>query len=517
MNLFILIVFLFLNLIVYFSNSWFIFFPKEYFYPLSFVAYLTQFFIRTPILRSPLWLIVSVLVSAFSLMIIFPVRNLDMGDGILLLSTFSLESFYFGYHLTFDEVLEGLFHSFVYNMLGNKDTISNPVLAYKVTSSIFGFFFLVQLFYYFKKWSINLYGYLIVLLSGGMYLFFGYAENYTIVSFFIWSYLLFSVDLIKRTERGLLSLFTVCVFASIVISLHLVSGYLIFSLIFICYFLSEKKNFVRYSIASTVICILLISPIFIYFSFFSEVRFDFMQTHFTNPKFYPIKKIFQPNHFRDILFIFLGSAFLPFIYFFYLLIFKFKLLKNKIREKPEIQFLLFALLGFLIHGFVHFPQLGFPADWDLLSFFWTALVLVTVLLNHDLEDNLFIGKLLPISFFIFLFNAYANSKLNLNKEAELNETLKLLNSFVQEERIKIHEIQPKHKKFYLKAKFFLFESKRKMEEKKGLPSQELQSQNKLFNSEIDMNILNVNLDWQKDYYKRLTKYHFEYLEFLKKE
>ena len=68
--------------------------------------------------------------------------------------------------------------------------------------------------------------------------------------------------------------------------------------------------------------------------------------------------------------------------------------------------------------------------------------------------------------------------------------------------------------------FFLFESKEKIIEMKDFDSKkstELLNQNQIFREELDSNIERVESKWQKEFYSRLTTYHLDYLELLKKK
>jgi hypothetical protein len=57
------------------------------------------------------------LISLFILMLVFPFRNLDWGDGIILLETNLLETKLFGSQIAMDEILETVIHSFMFRFL----------------------------------------------------------------------------------------------------------------------------------------------------------------------------------------------------------------------------------------------------------------------------------------------------------------------------------------------------------------------------------------------------------------
>ena len=536
---FVIIFFLFSGLVYFTPSAWFIYFPKEYVYFLSIFCSLLQFFVVYRIKANRnipkviqmqeygIWIL---LFLSFVSMIFFPVRNLNLGDGVLLLEHVALESKIFGYHLTMDEILEAFIHSILYTQF--QTFFSNPMQVYRLVSTIFGFVSLSILVYFFRKFQISFIGYFFVLLSGGMYLFYGYSENYTIITSVLWFYILFVIQKIKENkERNLQVLIPVSVIACSLILLHLVSGYLILSLIFLCFHFSDKDKFVRNAIISTLVSILILSPVFLYFTFFSEVRFDFTQTHLTNPKFYPLKKMISINHFRDILFCIIGSAFLPFVFIIYNMSFNWTELK-KVFLKREIQFILYVLVGFSIHGFVHYPQLGFPADWDLLAFYWTPISFLGVFIWKEMhqiskennnESRINISyELIPILLFsgsIFVINFLFLSHLDLNSMKILETSLNRIEKFSElEDTKKIETVKPSHKKFYLKVSFFLYESFDKLTNIN--PNEDiarLMKENRQFKIELEQNINLVESKWQKDFYRRMTDYHIEYLKLLQEK
>ncbi len=269
--------------------------------------------------NSILWIIL-ICLSSLLLFILFPIRNLSLGDGILLLEHVALEAKMFGYHLTMDEIFEALIHSVLFVKF--PAFFPTPIAVYRFVSTVCGLFAISFLVYFFRKFKHSILGYILVLSAGGMYLFHGYSENYTIITSVLWIYILFSIQMIQKGEkRNLEALLPICFIACILILLHLVSGYLLFSLVYLCYHFSDRGKFITNAVYCTLFSALILAPVFLYFIFFSDVRFDFTQTHLTNPKFYPFSKIISTIHFRDIFFCIIGSAFLPFIILLYSFLF----------------------------------------------------------------------------------------------------------------------------------------------------------------------------------------------------
>ncbi|HNI89000.1 MAG TPA: glycosyltransferase family 39 protein, partial [Leptospiraceae bacterium] len=327
-NIYFIISLSLIGLLTLLPSAWFIYFDKNFFYFL--ILSLNFFYIYRVFIKKESFfsvslsienrLIILLLLISFLLMVFLPIQNLNLGDGVILLEHVALEAKIFGFHLTMDEILEALIHSVIYAKFQNY--FNTPMEVYRIISTIAGFLGILLIYYYFKKFKNSFLSYLLVFTSGGIYLFHGYSENYTLVTLMIWFYILFSIDTIRsNTHRNMKALIPICIIASFLILFHLVSGYLIFSLIYLCYYFSEDKKFIRNAIFSTVFSLVIILPVFIYFIFYANVRFDFSQTHLTNPKFYPISKIISTVHLRDILFCLFGSCLLPFLLIIYALIF----------------------------------------------------------------------------------------------------------------------------------------------------------------------------------------------------
>lgn len=535
--IFFILVFFSFSLMVYISPSaWFVYFPKEYLYFLSLFCVFLQLFIywydnkKKEVIfflnTNYIWTTVLFGISIF-LMIFFPVRNLNLGDGVLLLEHLALEAKIFGFHLTMDEILEALIHSLLYAKFDS--FFLNPMQVYRLVSTVSGIIAISILFYFLRKFEVKFIGYFLVLSSGGMYLFSGYSENYTLITTGLWFYILFVIREIKENKkRNLKILIPISLIASLLILFHLVSGYLLLSLVFLCYHFSDEGKFIRNAFFCTLVSILFLAPVFLYFTFLSEVRFDFTQTHLTNPKFYPLKKIISINHFRDILFCIIGSTFLPFVILIYYISFRRLELKN-IFKKKEIQFLMTVLTGFSIHGFVHYPQLGFPADWDLLTFYWTPISFLCVFVwiemnqSNEVTDDIPM-ETLPLKFvpiflfagFVFILNGIYLSIPDKSKLDELDKSLTRINKFSNsEEPNKIKIINPAYKKFYLSVAFFLFESGEKLSVLDSTEeSLRLRGENENFKLELARKIDSVEPIWQKDFYARMTKYHLEYLKLM---
>lgn len=485
------------------------------------------------------------------LFIYLPLRNLNLGDGILLLENMEFETRIFGFQLTMDELLEALLHSRLYAFMNL--TEPDPILPYRILSVAGGILFLIAMEYFFKKEKMSNFSRLAIYSSGGMLLFHGYAENYTFVTLIIFIYSIYAYEKIKSGNRELIDVLIIAFILSISFLTHLVSGYLIFSAIYACFALSQKKDFIRNSFYSATIAGVLIIPIFSYYLFFSEVRFDLFQTHATNPKFYPLRKIISTAHFKDILLcifftslpafsIFTSYLFIKFRSgFFKRLIGSIKEWKNTILHeklivaikiiisnlflklklklsliKEENLFLGLVLFGFSLHGFIHNPQLGFPADWDLMSFFWIPLSLITAILLSEIQvSKAFIVPILIFSFLFYALSAYNLSYPSAAKEKELQKDLMHVKAFVQKNSLRLAELKPENRKPYAKLVYFLYKTRETLKSNIDTSSRELLEENSNFYLELEENKFKFEKIWYKDFLKRLTDYHIRYLNTLK--
>jgi len=443
---------------------------------------------------------------------LYPVRNSNLGDGILLVENVFLESGLFGYQLTLDELLEAFLHSAVFSIFS--DQLTDPRTVYRIFSTSAGIIFLAVLFGFSRIKNLNFFSMLVIFSSGGMLLFFGYSENYSLTTLLILFFLIVSVQKISKGKKnmGLLTLPTIL--ASFAILFHLVSGYLIFPLIYLWYIASDKGEYFKNALLSTLIGIVVISPFFIYFIFFSDPRADMSQTHIAHPPFYPLSRMISTKHFLEILSCIFFTCFPSFFLLLDALIFKKRELITLEKDK-EFIFLFVALGGFLVHAFTFHPLLGFPSDWDIMSFYWLPFALVATYIfgNENSQRNQFLPMLI-LSFLMLMGNmAYLNKPVE-EKEMELAATLNLANQFLRIEKETIRKMNPKIKKFYFKTQFFLFKAQNNL---KKMKNEKLLSDAKNYREELDKNITELNPQWQKDYIRRLTEFHTEYLKLVKNQ
>jgi len=489
-------------------EPWFIFLEKKLFISLCIIFLILQVFLYFAKFWNQ-WLenISFVVCSTFLILtiLVFPVRNLNLGDGIILLESMYLESQVYGYQLILDEILEGLIHSTLTSWLATED----PRLAFRILSSLSG---IVLIFYLLKKYFLKpngLLSFLVITSSGGFLLFYGYVENYSLVTLFLFGFSFFILDKLQRSQK--ISTYLLGLLSSIGALLHLVFGYMIFALVYLNFIWSQKRNFWKNAIVSSFIAGLVLLVVYGYFLFFSQLRLDLSLGHITNPKFYPIKRWISTQHFKEIFYCLTFSSLpslviLGYIYFFD------KLTWKKQSLTREFQFLRWSIFGFFLHAFFFNPQLGFPRDWDLMSFYWIPLSLLTAnLLQHTQFPP---NKILPIlcfSLVLLILNAKALNVIDPRQEKELSTVIQKIQNFSKEYKTKIHQIPAKERKFHLKTEFFFYRTLKDLEEKKA-PEDLVQTGESLL-AELNERQGNFSKAWKKDYLSRATKYHEEYLKF----
>lgn len=162
----------------------------------------------------------------------------------MLLEHVALEAKMFGYHLTMDEVFEAFVHSILFAKFPSH--FVTPMEVYRIVSTVSGLCALGILVHYFRKFKVSFTGYFLVLSCGGIYLFHGYSENYTMITTGLWFYILYSVNSIRSNQsRNMQALLPICLIACLLILSHLVSGYLLFSLFSCVTIFQMKENFFK--------------------------------------------------------------------------------------------------------------------------------------------------------------------------------------------------------------------------------------------------------------------------------
>ncbi|MGE8721626.1 dolichyl-phosphate-mannose--protein mannosyltransferase [Leptospira terpstrae] len=393
----------------------------------------------------------------FVCLVLFPIRNMDWGDGLLLLETNLLETKLFGFQFTLDEILETVLHSQVSNFFTFLGFSEDPRISYTFLSQIagigilFGFLWSAN-----KNHKSNTGSILILLSSGGILLTFGYAENYTLVTAcHLLLYIFVSIYAQNPKENNLL-LFGATTLVAVSMLFHLVSGYLVILLVYVWFVHSPKDKKLKHLLICSFIGFGILLPGFIYFLFFHDLAIDQNSTHLIHPPFYPKSRLLSLNHIKEILSVLYWNASIATLFLLYQFFF-FKKDWKAFVKRPETKITLVASFAFFLHGFFHNPQLGFPADWDLMGFYWLPITF----LAHEFWIQSQEVSLEWISIFMFgtvivIFSAVTLNKTNSNKEILWEVTKTTIQSYVTENKSYIDRLPKEDKKFFAKGDFLFY-------------------------------------------------------------
>jgi hypothetical protein len=451
----------------------------------------------------------------FLLFILYPFQNLNYGDGIILLENVFLEGSLFGYQISLDEIWEAFLHSYVFSLFPH-----DPRLIYRVFSTIAGFLFLAMSIHIYQKERLDksIYSLLLFLSPGGLLLFYGYSENYTLITMYLFFMLYLGRQWILENKDET-SIFYMAILGAIGASFHLVFGYMIISLVYYTWYISKKKNFIRNSIIASCIGVGWIGGLFAYFLFFSDPTTNPSQTHVLTPPLYPWKRLISMNHLKEILSVTWFTTAFPITIISLSFLFK-KKESIEILKKPENKYILFAALGFYIHSFVHNPSLGFPADWDLFSFYFIPLTYLAFILFPVLNN--YIIYTIPLAIYFIGFQISLATHLTDNppeNEVEYHRTIEIAKDYIAKNRRSIQEVDPAKKKLYLKLDHFLYKAEiilNKMSDNPGNQNKsELLTDIQKYKDELKRETTGkegkYSKQWLKNYLEKLTEFHHQFI------
>ncbi|TGM73196.1 dolichyl-phosphate-mannose--protein mannosyltransferase [Leptospira mtsangambouensis] len=404
--------------------------------------------------KYPDWIVAFIF---FVCLVLFPIRNMDWGDGLLLLETNLLETKLFGFQFTLDEILETVLHSLGSNFLSNLGFSDDPRISYTFLSQlagicvIFGFLWAAR-----ENLKSNSLSILILLSSGGILLNFGYAENYTLVTANHLFLYIFVSKFVKNPKGNDLLLYGATALVAISMLFHLVSGYLVILLVYLWYFHSPKEKKIKHLIVCSFIGFSILLPWFLYFLFLHDPSIDRNSTHLIHPPFYPKSRLISLNHIKEILSVLYWNVSIPSLFLLYQILFSRSEWKNFFRL-PESKVTVVAIFAFFLHGFFHNPQLGFPADWDLMGFYWLPITFLThQFWIHSKEIHF---EWIPVFLFgtvIVLVSAVNLNKTNQKKEILWEVTKTTIHSYVAENKDYIKTLSKEDKKFFAKGDFLFY-------------------------------------------------------------
>jgi hypothetical protein len=527
-------IYLFLLGVSFLPKTWIFFGNTEIFQSLLFIFLLLHifYFYKLPSFQIELEkalqnknLQILFIVLAMLFFLSFPIRSLEMGDGILLIENLILETKAFGYTVVPDELLEGFTHSLLYKSL--LPYTENPMISYRIISTICGGFFLILLtFQFWKQKSLSMVV-LLLLSNGGSLLFYGYMENYVLTTLLISTTILYGFNTIQIDNYNTSHILIMAFLAALCAITHLISGFMIFGLIYYCVvksnmirITSEKYTFASFfhgellknSLLAGTAAMSILLPLYLYFIYFSDLRIDFSLAHASHPPFLSLKKIFSLNHLYDLVLeaVFIAYASIVSIKFGFF--FEKKAFLELLTRK-EFKFILLIFMGFFLHYFTYNPLLGYPADWDLMGFIWIPLFLGTLLfLNRQRQIYL---ELLPLFFFlgIFMILTAQNLSQKKNEEDKIHFLAESIENYLPKFKNIEYQIPNHQKKTYLHTDYFLFRTHKILSLSK---EPQLLTENEALQREFnDLTLMDDKKRW-KDFLQRATEFHIKYLE-IKKE
>jgi hypothetical protein len=298
----------------------------------------------------------------------------------------------FGAHVTHDEMWELFFHSRFW-LYTNQTYGWDVNFSYRVVSSVMGAFFILALLYYARQKRQNDWaGFAILICSGGyMQLFFGDVENYTMTALFVFIYL-WVADLYIQNK---VNLWLACLLLVIAMSFHLLSGFLLPSLLYLFYLSYQRQQIKEIILGIFLIAGLMVANL-IFFTNYGLPIENLWTASFASGQggnYQEFLVIPNLNYYSEIInLLFLIAPF--WILMIPLLIFK------RVKGNENNLFLVFSIMGMLCLLFGWKAQLGVYNDW-----------------------NLFAISALPISLFIW------NNSMNL-PDSELKVNISILAGFV---------------------------------------------------------------------------------------
>ncbi|MBM9589618.1 glycosyltransferase family 39 protein [Leptospira sp. 201903075] len=393
----------------------------------------------------------------FICLVSFPIRNMDWGDGLLLLETNLLETKLFGFQFTLDEIFETVLHSQTSNLLSSFGFSEDPRIAYTFLSQLagigmlFGFLWTAE-----KNRKSNSLSILILLSSGGILLTFGYAENYTLVTACHLLLYIFVSRYVKNPKDNDLLLYGATALVALSMLFHLVSGYLVLLLIYLWFVHSPKDKKIKHLLLCGGLGLSILLPWFLYFLFLHDPSIDRNSTHLIHPPFYPKNRLVSLNHIKEILAVLYWNASVATLFLLYQFFF-FKKEWKAFIQRPETKTIFVCGFAFFLHGFFHNPQLGFPADWDLMGFYWLPITF----LAHQFwiqSKEISLEWIPPFLFgtVMVILSAITLNKSNPDKEILWEVTQTTIQSYVTENKPYVDSLPKEDKKFFAKGDFLFY-------------------------------------------------------------
>lgn len=362
-----------------------------------FLSYFWKSKIRSFSLRASVALLSSLILATCALLILLRMRLLlkppeGLGDSALLMEVVPVFSTLFGFLDSFDEPLELFFRSKVYLIFSERGIIE----SYQILSIASGFLHMVVLFLFIRarNFKNTLLSFFLLLFQPGLQLYAGYLENYSLTNLYIFA--LFAVSLIhfERMEtesqsdpgKNRILLALLGILAAWTTLHHMIAGVSALPLAYLTWITARKdrKEFIKLALCAALPALTLLFSFWIWFFLFSSNPPDFLRSHTARPPIYPFRSLVSTKHFLDmfnLLFLAAPAGMLVFLPALWARIQEAKrngaqLEENRFRKLVFIfapgyleKFLLLSCLTYYAAIFILDPQLGYPADWDLHTFF----------------------------------------------------------------------------------------------------------------------------------------------------
>ena len=323
------------------------------------------------------WLII--ITSGFCYYI-FSVDSYFMGDGYPILSIIQMTNV--GFKKL--EAGEMFIHHLLLILLGGFNE-ENAIKSYQLISIASGIVFISSIVYYGKKITKDAFSYLIFILlnifSAFTAIYYGYVEHYSIVSVFIYLFILSSIYSLKISKKSLMPI----IFFIVAFLLHKISIVYLPGLILYLLIVFFKKNkffkFILFKVKYfSLILIILFAIFYILILLYGPL---FWQTSFLHPFDWQFTidnyNLFSLNHILEYLNLVIFVIPIPLFFIIVLL------LRINTNNKDELinKFLISISIIGILASFIFEPKLGMARDWDLISvlllgtnisafYFWVA-------------------------------------------------------------------------------------------------------------------------------------------------
>lgn len=335
-----------------------------------------------------------------------------LGDSLLLMEHIPVYSFLTGHLVSFDEILELYIRSKAFLFLNENYQV--PVEdAVGFISCIAGMIVIAVVYFVFRPYRlrIRIPATALMIFNVDLQLYAGYVENYSLTAMWITLILFSSSYFLYRKNTGVWPEL-IGVMAAVSALHHMITVFMLPALVYLCYAKSNgnRRLFFMLSGRASAAAVITLSAGWYIFFFIVEPPVFINDSFAMSPALYPVSRFISTVHMFEIIQVLFFAAPFPLL----LLTLRFiraghnlytinnsdtgtsrlKAYYNKARQLihhsfPLVQqrFLFTAMLCFLAHTVVWNPVIGFPADWDLFSFFSIPANLLAVYLLFPVTAN----------------------------------------------------------------------------------------------------------------------------------